>query len=171
MSIGLCFINQENRILLVQQSQDNLLWQMPEFPIEIETDLTVAVNNATRMLFESSPFQIIKTFDTWFSQKIPSYLTKKELLTGEIIEKQKWSILKIDKPLLSHESHDFLYSKTQWVDKDDLIKFIAPHKRLIYGSVLEGLNKNLLPTNSPRLTQDFKEESLSLSKKDKTKTL
>ena len=165
MSIGLCILNQRGEVLIVQRPQDDLLWQMPEFPVEAETDLSLAVNSAMGLLLSDADFTLLNVHDKWLEQEIPDYIAKKEGLTGATSEQEKWFVLRLNTSTPLDQINKALYTTAQWVTAEHLITLITPYKRITYTTVIQAFNNYITADQKTGLAADFKSESQTFSKK------
>lgn len=165
LSIGLCIINAQGNILGTQRSQDDLLWQMPEFPVEIETDLSLALNSAIGLLLPDVSYTLLSAHDEWLTQEIPDYIAKKEGLTGATSEQEKWFVLRLNQNISTDQINKNIYIKAQWVTKENLLTLIMPHKRLTYTTVIQAFDDYISIDQGVGLKADFKSESQAFSKK------
>lgn len=165
MSIGLCVISPEGKILAVQRPQDDMLWQMPEFPVEIETDLSLAVTSAVELMLPNHDFDLIAEHNELVKQVIPEYLAKKEGLTGATTEYQKWFAIKLKNQPQEKQINKSLYPKMQWVKLDQLVTLVTPYKRLAYTTALEAFKSHAIVRQENGLANDFKSGSQLISEK------
>ena len=164
ISLGIVLLNDNGDVLVVQRAQDEELWQMPEFPIEKETDIHVAAQNAVSFLCPSAKAMIVEEADDWFEETIPDYIAKKEGLTGSSTGQQKWFALKLISAVEKFDlSNDQTYAQWKWTKLSDIPSLVAPYKRVTYKTLSELFKQHSEQSASQNLKEDFKSEISSLA--------